>query len=71
MMATDSFERIIEDSQLVPCDYSRKRWAGPTNATRCFGCMFDGPGSCDEKMRRDLVSRCHDAAAAWCVETVL
>lgn len=71
MTAANSFERIIEDSQFVPCDYSRKRLAGPANATRCLGCMFDGPGSCDEKMRRDLVRRCQDAAAAWCVETVL
>lgn len=68
---SDSFERIIEDSQLVPCDYSRKRWAGPVNATRCLDCMFAGPGSCNEKMRRDLVVRCRDAAAAWCVEAVL
>lgn len=67
----DNFEKIIEDSQLAPCDYSRKRGAGPVNAIRCLGCMFAGPGSCDEKMRRDLVRRCEDAAAAWCVETVL
>lgn len=68
---SDSFEKIIEDSQLEPCVYSRKSGFGPFDATRCLDCMFAGPGSCDEKMRRDLVSRCQDAAAAWCVEAIL
>lgn len=63
MTAADSFERIIKDSQRVPCVYSRMRAAGPVDAIRCLGCMFIGPGSCEEKMRRDLVRRCKDVAA--------
>ena len=60
---SDSFEEIIEDALLTPCDYSRKRGAGPVNASWCLGCMFAGPGSCNEKMRSDLVRRCKDVAA--------
>lgn len=60
---SDSFEEIIEDALLTPCDYSRKRGAGPVNAIRCLGCMFTGPGSCNEKMRSDLVRRCEYVAA--------
>lgn len=67
----DSFENIIADAWLSPCDYSRNRGAEPYSQIRCRGCMFTGPGSCEEKMRRDLVRRCQDAAAAWCVEMVL
>lgn len=69
----DSFEKIIEDAQLSPCTYTRKRGAGPFSNSSCRGCMFAGPVSfsCDEKMRGDLVRRCLDAAAAWYVETVL
>ena len=63
MTMADSFERIIEDSQHVPCVYSRMRGAGPVDSIRCLNCMFAGPGSCDEKMRRDLVRRCSDVAA--------
>lgn len=63
MTAADSFERIIEDSKHVPCVYSRMRAAGPVDAIRCLGCMFVGPGLCEEKMRRDLVRRCKDVAA--------
>ena len=60
---TDSFEEIIEDAWLYPCDYSRRRGAGPTDDVRCIGCMFAGPRSCGEKMRSDLVRRCKDVAA--------
>lgn len=60
---SDSFEGIIEDGRLYPCDYSRRRGAGPTDDVRCIGCMFSGPGSCNEKMRSDLVRRCKDVAA--------
>lgn len=63
MTAADSFESVIDDAWLTPCDYSRKRGAGPVNAIRCLGCMFSGPGSCDEKMQRDLVRRCKHVAA--------
>lgn len=60
---SDSFESIIADAWLSPCGYSRKRGAGPVNAIMCFGCIFAGPASCDEKMQRDLVRRCRDVAA--------
>lgn len=63
MIETDSFVEIIEDVLLTPCDYSRKRGAGPVNAIWCLGCMFAGPGSCNEKMRSDLVRRCEYVAA--------
>ena len=61
---TDSFEEIICDAGLSPCGYSRKRGAEPVNAIWCLGCMFAGPGSCDKKMRSDLVRRCKDVAAS-------
>lgn len=69
----DSFENIIADAWLNPCDYSRKRGFGPENSIRCRGCMFVGLTSlsCDERMQRDLVRRCKDAAAAWCAESIL
>ena len=60
----DSFEEIICDAGLSPCGYSRKRGAEPVNAIWCLGCMFAGPGSCDKKMRSDLVRRCKDVAAS-------
>lgn len=57
----DSFESIIDDSQLIPCDYSRKRGFGPgLNSIRCRGCMFVGLGPCDKKMKQDLVRRCEE-----------
>ena len=59
---SDSFEEIIEDAWLYPCDYSRRRGAGPADDVRCIGCMFAGPKSCGEKMRSDLVRRCKDVA---------
>lgn len=61
---SDSFEEIIEDAWLYPCDYSRRRGAGPTDDVRCIGCMFAGPKPCGEKMRSDLVRRCNDVAAS-------
>lgn len=61
---SDSFEEIIDDAWLYPCDYSRRRGAGPTDDVRCIGCMFAGPKSCGEKMRSDLVRRCKDVAAS-------
>nr|DAI91052.1 MAG TPA: triphosphate pyrophosphohydrolase [Caudoviricetes sp.] len=61
---SDSFEEIIEDAWLYPCDYSRRRGAGPADDVRCIGCMFVGPKSCGEKMRSDLVRRCKDVAAS-------
>lgn len=61
---SDSFEEIICDAGLSPCGYSRKRGAEPVNAIWCLGCMFAGPGSCDKKMRSDLVRRCKDVAAS-------
>lgn len=61
---SDSFEKIIEDAWLGPCSYARTRGSGPGDSTRCLGCMFAGPGSCDEKMRSDLVRRCKDVAAS-------
>ena len=60
---SDSFEDIIEDAWLGPCGYARTRGSGPGDSTRCLGCMFAGPGSCDEKMRSDLVHRCVCVAA--------
>lgn len=60
---SDSFEKIIEDAWLGPCSYARTRGSGPGDSTRCLGCMFAGPGSCDEKMRSDLVRRCEYVAA--------
>ena len=60
---SDSFEEIIDDAWLYPCDYSRRRGAGPTDDIRCIGCMFSGPKSCGEKMRSDLVRRCIKHAA--------
>lgn len=60
---SDSFESIIADAWLTPCDYSCKRGFGPVNAIMCLGCIFTGPGSCDEKMQRDLVRRCKDIAS--------
>lgn len=61
---SDSFEEIIDDAWLYPCDYSRRRGAGPTDDVRCIGCMFAGPKSCGEKMRSDLVRRCKEVAAS-------
>lgn len=61
---SDSFEEIIDDARLYPCDYSRRRGAGPTDDVRCIGCMFAGPKSCGEKMRSDLVRRCKEVAAS-------
>ena len=63
MTMADSFERIIEDSQHVPCVYSRMRGAGPVDSIRCLSCMFAGPGSCGEKMQHDLMRRCMRVAA--------
>ena len=60
---SDSFEEIIEGACLGPCRYARTRGSGPGDSIRCIGCMFSGPGSCDEKMRSDLVRRCKDVAA--------
>lgn len=60
---SDSFEKIIEDAWLGPCSYARTRGSGPGDITRCLGCMFAGLGSCDEKMRSDLVRRCVHVAA--------
>ena len=60
---SDSFEGIIEDGRLGPCHCARTRGSGPGDSIRCLGCMFAGPGSCDEKMRSDLVRRCKDVAA--------
>lgn len=60
---SDSFEKIIEDAWLGPCGYARNCGSGPDDSTRCLGCMFAGPGSCDEKMRSDLVHRCVCVAA--------
>lgn len=72
MTAADSFEQIIEDAQLSPCNYARSRGCGPFGDDRCRGCMFiTNVGRCSTQMRRDLVRRCQDAAAAWCVEAVL
>lgn len=60
---SDSFEKIIEDAWLGPCGYARTCGSGPDDNIRCLGCMFAGPGSCDEKMRSDLVHRCVCVAA--------
>lgn len=60
---SDSFEQIIEDAWLGPCGYAHTRGSGPGDIIRCIGCMFAGPGSCEEKMRSDLVRRCVCAAA--------
>lgn len=60
----DSFEQIIEDAWLKSCDYARKRGRGAFSAIVCRGCMFAGSGSCDAKMRSDLVRRCKQLAAA-------
>ncbi|WP_281623870.1 hypothetical protein [Senegalimassilia anaerobia] len=60
---SDSFEEIIEGACLGPCSYAHTRGSGPGDSIRCIGCMFSGPGSCDEKMRSDLVRRCKDVAA--------
>lgn len=60
---SDSFEEIIEDALLGPCGYAHARGSGPGDSIRCIGCMFAGPGSCEEKMRSDLVRRCVCAAA--------
>ena len=59
----DSFEGIIEDSGLNACDYARKRGVGSLSDVTCRGCAFAGSGSCDTKMRSDLVRRCKDVAA--------
>lgn len=59
---SDSFEEIIGDAWLAPCQYARKRGAGPVNYVLCRNCMFEGSGPCDEKMRSDLVRRCRDIA---------
>ena len=59
----DSFEEIIEDAGINACDYARKRGAGSLTDVICRGCMFAGSGSCDTKMRSDLVRRCKDVAA--------
>lgn len=61
---SDSFEEIIEDAWLYPCDYSRRRGAGPTDDVRCIGCMFAGSKPCGEKMRSDIVRRCKEVAAS-------
>lgn len=60
---SDSFEDIIEDAFLGPCHYAHTRGSGPGDSIRCIGCMFSGPGSCEEKMRGDLVRRCIKHAA--------
>ena len=60
---SDSFEEIIEDACLGPCHYARTRGSGPGDSIRCIGCMFAGLGSCEEKMRSDLVRRCIKHAA--------
>ena len=60
---SDSFEEIIEDALLGPCGYAHARGSGPGDSIRCIGCMFAVPGSCEEKMRSDLVRRCVCAAA--------
>ena len=60
---SDSFEEIIEDACLGPCGYAHTRGSGPGDSIRCIGCMFAGPGSCNEKMRSDLVCRCEYVAA--------
>ena len=57
---SDSFKRIIADSQYLPCIYARNRGRGSDDNIRCTGCMFAGLGSCDKKMRRDLVRRCKE-----------
>ena len=59
---SDSFEEIIGDAWLAPCQYARKRGAGPVNYVLCRNCMFEGSGPCDEIMRSDLVHRCRDIA---------
>lgn len=60
---SDSFEEIIDAALLGPCGYAHTRGSGPGDSIRCIGCMFSGPGSCEEKMRSDLVRRCVCAAA--------
>lgn len=60
----DSFEEIIEDSGLNACDYARKRGVGSLTDVICRGCAFAGSGSCDAKMRSDLVRRCEQLSAA-------
>lgn len=60
---SDSFEEIVEDACLAPCRYAHTRGSGPGDSIRCIGCMFSGPGSCEEKMRGDLVRRCIKHAA--------
>lgn len=61
---SDSFEEIIYDAGLGPCGYARKRGSGPDDRVMCRGCMFTGSGSCDAKMRRDLVRRCKELVAS-------
>lgn len=61
---SDSFEEIIEDAGINACDYARKRGVGSLTDVTCRGCMFAGSGSCDTKMRSDLVRRCKDVAAS-------
>lgn len=61
---SDSFEEIIEDSGLNACDYARKRGVGSLADVTCRGCAFAGSGSCDAKMRSDLVRRCEQLSAA-------
>lgn len=60
---SDSFEEIIEDAGINACDYARKRGVGSLTDVTCRGCMFAGSGSCDTKMRSDLVCRCIKHAA--------
>ena len=54
---SDSFEEIIEDALLTPCDYVRKLGIGYFAGVTCCGCAFAGSVSCDAKMRSDLVRR--------------
>ena len=57
---SDSFEEI---AGINACDYARKRGVGSLTDVTCRGCMFAGSGSCDTKMRSDLVRRCIKHAA--------
>lgn len=54
---SDSFEEIIEDALLTPCDYVRKLGIGYFAGVTCCGCAFAGSVSCDANMRSDLVRR--------------
>ena len=61
----DSFEKIIFDSQLTPCEYSRKRGFVLEDSMKCSGCMFSSVSlfPCDRRMRHDLVRRCKEVAS--------